>query len=142
LSGLPVTPCIKRRVMQSDTGTDFNFKIFADYMFAFLFKRSKYIVVYKEIVRSKRVFMYIVYSSQYRNDFFIAFFPNRIHNSACPITVLWFAGIISASLHDIILYLRCSRNRCFFFCIRLANRVKDNIFNHYFIKLKTRIVFM
>lgn len=99
--------------MQSDTGTDFNFKIFADYMFAYLCKRIKYIIVYKEIVRSKRVFMYILRDTE-TISLNIAFFLNRVQNSACPITVLWFAsGIITASLHDIILYPHCPRRGCF-----------------------------
>lgn len=99
--------------MQSDTGTDFNFKIFADYMFALLYKRSKYIVscIQGNCEIKTRIY---VYSSRYRNDFFITFFPNRVQNTACPITVLWFAGVISASLNDIILYLHCSRKKCFF----------------------------
>jgi len=48
-------------------------------------------------MRSKRVY---IFSPRYRNDFFIAFFLNRVQNSTCPITVLWFGSINTASLHD------------------------------------------
>lgn len=59
-----------RCVMQSDTARILILKYSP--ITCLRFYKKKYIVLYREVVRSKRIFMYIL-SLRYRNDFFITY---------------------------------------------------------------------